>query len=83
MKQDFKSIMNPTELLELLRSHDYSDVVNNCKGKVISDADLKMLMDRSDLLADGPSKTKQKKIQIKSKVFEILEIEDGSNSILG
>ncbi|KAJ8022075.1 Lymphoid-specific helicase [Holothuria leucospilota] len=82
LEKDFKSFMNPTDLLELLRSHDYSGVVNNCKGKVISDADLKMLLDRSDLLEENTGKKPVKKVKIKSKVFEIIDIDDGSKVLL-
>lgn len=82
LEKDFRSFMNPTELLELLRSHDYSGVVNHCKGKVISDADLKMLLDRSDLLEESSGKKLIKKVKIKSKVFEIIDVDEGSKVLL-
>ena len=49
---DSKSLLNPKELLELLRSKDHSgEVMNSDSGHVISDSDLELLLDRSDLVA--------------------------------
>ncbi|KAM5141238.1 lymphoid-specific helicase [Mantella aurantiaca] len=46
-----KSCLDPKELLELLQSRDYEREVKGSNGKVISDKDLELLLDRSDLLA--------------------------------
>ncbi|XP_071839888.1 lymphocyte-specific helicase-like [Apostichopus japonicus] len=83
LKQDFKSVISPDDLLELLKAHDYSNVVNKCQSRVISDDDLKMLLDRSDLMNQESSQKTKNKIQIKSKVFEILESGEGPKGILG
>ena len=41
--------LNPQELLELLKSHDHSSVVDVKDGSVISNRDLRLLLDRNDL----------------------------------
>ncbi|NP_001086442.1 helicase, lymphoid specific L homeolog [Xenopus laevis] len=46
-----KSCLDPQELLELLQSRDYEREVKGSSEKVISDKDLEMLLDRSDLVA--------------------------------
>lgn len=76
-------MISPDDLLELLKAHDYSNVVNKCQSRVISDDDLKMLLDRSDLMNQESSQKTKNKIQIKSKVFEILESGEGPKGILG
>uniref|UniRef100_A0A8U8AUK7 Proliferation-associated SNF2-like protein n=1 Tax=Geospiza parvula TaxID=87175 RepID=A0A8U8AUK7_GEOPR len=45
-----KSCLDPQELLELLKSRDYEREVKGSKEKVISDKDLELLLDRSDLI---------------------------------
>uniref|UniRef100_A0A8C3CUJ6 Proliferation-associated SNF2-like protein n=1 Tax=Cairina moschata TaxID=8855 RepID=A0A8C3CUJ6_CAIMO len=45
-----KSCLDPQELLELLKSRDYEREVKGSKEKVISDEDLELLLDRSDLI---------------------------------
>ncbi|XP_056386301.1 lymphoid-specific helicase isoform X2 [Hyla sarda] len=42
--------LDPKELLELLQSRDHEREVNGSSGKVISDKDLELLLDRSDLI---------------------------------
>ncbi|XP_043912087.1 lymphoid-specific helicase [Protopterus annectens] len=44
-----KSSLDLEELMELLKSRDHEREVNGSSGTVISDNDLKMLLDRSDL----------------------------------
>ncbi|XP_018419964.1 PREDICTED: lymphoid-specific helicase [Nanorana parkeri] len=46
-----KSCLDPQELLELLQSRDHEREVKGSNGKVISDKDLALLLDRSDLIA--------------------------------
>ncbi|XP_066456735.1 lymphoid-specific helicase-like [Eleutherodactylus coqui] len=46
-----KNCLDPKELLELLQSRDHEREVKGSNGKVISDKDLKLLLDRSDLIA--------------------------------
>ncbi|KAJ1143113.1 hypothetical protein NDU88_009424, partial [Pleurodeles waltl] len=45
-----KSCLDPQELMELLRSRDFEREVNGSADKVISDKDLELLLDRSDLI---------------------------------
>ncbi|PKU30827.1 lymphoid-specific helicase [Limosa lapponica baueri] len=47
-----KSCLDPQELLELLKSRDYEREVKGSKEKVISDKDLELLLDRSDLIGN-------------------------------
>ena len=43
--------INPTELLQLLKSRDFDAEVRGRQGQVISDQELENLLDRSDLQA--------------------------------
>ena len=52
LAKDHTSLLNPKELLALLRSSDHSGEVKNCREKGISDSDLQLLLDRSDLSAE-------------------------------
>uniref|UniRef100_A0A8C4U8D0 Proliferation-associated SNF2-like protein n=1 Tax=Falco tinnunculus TaxID=100819 RepID=A0A8C4U8D0_FALTI len=45
-----KSCLDPQELIELLKSRDYEREIKGSKEKVISDKDLQLLLDRSDLI---------------------------------
>ncbi|XP_033095411.1 lymphoid-specific helicase-like [Anneissia japonica] len=71
MVRDSKAMLDPMELLKVLRSTDHSGVIQNCKEQVISDSDLELLLDRSDLL----NKNSEKKCQRmkENKTFKILE----------
>ncbi|XP_071805450.1 lymphocyte-specific helicase-like isoform X2 [Asterias amurensis] len=77
LAKDSKSLINPKELLELLRSCDHSGFVKNCNQDVISDKDLKLLLDRSELLAKFQGKKvpakKGRKEVADSSVFKVLE----------
>ncbi|XP_069835221.1 lymphoid-specific helicase isoform X2 [Dendropsophus ebraccatus] len=46
-----RNTLDPKELLELLKSRDHEREVKGSNGKVISDKDLELLLDRSDLIA--------------------------------
>ncbi|XP_077115151.1 lymphoid-specific helicase [Ranitomeya variabilis] len=46
-----RNCLDPKELLELLQSRDHEREVKGTNGKVISDKDLELLLDRSDLVA--------------------------------
>ncbi|XP_073541729.1 lymphoid-specific helicase isoform X2 [Phyllobates terribilis] len=46
-----RNCLDPNELLELLQSRDHEREVKGSNGKVISDKDLELLLDRSDLIA--------------------------------
>ncbi|XP_044153076.1 lymphoid-specific helicase [Bufo gargarizans] len=46
-----RNCLDPKELLELLQSRDHEREVKGSNGKVISDKDLELLLDRSDLIA--------------------------------
>ncbi|KAK2498133.1 hypothetical protein MC885_010527 [Smutsia gigantea] len=71
-----KNFLDPKELMELLKSRDYEREVKGSRGKVISDKDLELLLDRSDLIdqmnASGPIKEKMG-------IFKILENSEDSN----
>ncbi|NWS72386.1 HELLS helicase, partial [Crotophaga sulcirostris] len=66
-----KSCLDPRELIELLKSRDYEREVKGSKEKVISDKDLELLLDRSDLIDQMKSTEKMKKE--KMGVFKVLE----------
>uniref|UniRef100_A0A8C2S179 Helicase, lymphoid specific n=1 Tax=Capra hircus TaxID=9925 RepID=A0A8C2S179_CAPHI len=48
-----KNFLDPKELMELLKSRDYEREVKGSREKVISDKDLELLLDRSDLLGNS------------------------------
>uniref|UniRef100_A0A2K5EMV7 Helicase C-terminal domain-containing protein n=1 Tax=Aotus nancymaae TaxID=37293 RepID=A0A2K5EMV7_AOTNA len=75
-----KNFLDPKELMELLKSRDYEREIKGSREKVISDKDLELLLDRSDLIdqmkASGPIKEKMG-------IFKILEnSEDSSHECL-
>uniref|UniRef100_A0A452TE34 Proliferation-associated SNF2-like protein n=1 Tax=Ursus maritimus TaxID=29073 RepID=A0A452TE34_URSMA len=65
-----KNFLDPKELMELLKSRDYEREVKGSREKVISDKDLELLLDRSDLI--GPIKEKMG-------IFKILENSEDSS----
>ncbi|XP_036078504.1 lymphoid-specific helicase isoform X3 [Rousettus aegyptiacus] len=71
-----KNFLDPKELMELLKSRDYEREVKGSREKVISDEDLELLLDRSDLVdqmnASGPIKEKMG-------IFKILENSEDSS----
>ncbi|XP_036998909.1 lymphoid-specific helicase isoform X2 [Artibeus jamaicensis] len=71
-----KTFLDPKELMELLKSRDYEREVKGSREKVISDEDLELLLDRSDLIdqmnASGPIKEKMG-------IFKILENSEDSS----
>ncbi|XP_069316089.1 lymphoid-specific helicase isoform X5 [Eulemur rufifrons] len=71
-----KNFLDPKELMELLKSRDYEREVKGSREKVISDKDLELLLDRSDLIdqmnASGPIKEKMG-------IFKILENSEDSS----
>ncbi|KAJ7419128.1 Lymphoid-specific helicase [Pitangus sulphuratus] len=72
-----KSCLDPQELIELLQSRDYEREVKGSKEKVISDKDLELLLDRSDLI--DQMKTSEKMKKEKMGVFKVLEESSESN----
>ncbi|XP_066549670.1 lymphoid-specific helicase isoform X3 [Amia ocellicauda] len=64
-----KSCLDPQELMDLLKSRDFEREVKGTGRKVISDRDLKALLDRSDLLALMKSNMKQEE----EGVFKVIE----------
>ncbi|XP_037257304.1 lymphoid-specific helicase isoform X2 [Falco rusticolus] len=66
-----KSCLDPQELIELLKSRDYEREIKGSKEKVISDKDLQLLLDRSDLI--DQMKTSEKMKKEKMGVFKVLE----------
>uniref|UniRef100_A0A8C2YF11 Proliferation-associated SNF2-like protein n=1 Tax=Coturnix japonica TaxID=93934 RepID=A0A8C2YF11_COTJA len=73
-----KSCLDPQELVELLKSRDYEREVKGSKEKVISDKDLELLLDRSDLI--DQMKTSETIKKEKMGVFKVLEESSGSNA---
>lgn len=65
-----RNILDPKELLELLQSRDYEREVKGSNGKVISDKDLELLLDRSDLLAQMKANNPPSK---KNGAFSVVE----------
>ncbi|NWH64679.1 HELLS helicase, partial [Geococcyx californianus] len=73
-----KSCLDPQELIELLKSRDYEREVKGSKEKVISDKDLELLLDRSDLIDQMKSSEKTKKE--KMGVYKVLDELSDSNA---
>ncbi|KFV65164.1 Lymphoid-specific helicase, partial [Dryobates pubescens] len=73
-----KSCLDPQELIELLKSRDYEREVKGSKEKVISDKDLELLLDRSDLI--DQMKTSAKMKMEKMGVFRVLEESSDSSA---
>ncbi|OXB66978.1 hypothetical protein ASZ78_004642 [Callipepla squamata] len=73
-----KSCLDPQELIELLKSRDYEREVKGSKEKVISDKDLELLLDRSDLI--DRMKTSETTKKEKMGVFKVLEESSGSSA---
>ncbi|XP_072883284.1 lymphoid-specific helicase isoform X1 [Hemitrygon akajei] len=73
--------LDSTELMELLKSRDHdSRVVKGNTEKVMSDTDLQILLDRSDLI----KQTKKQNSRIKSqtdKVFKVLDNDEANAEI--
>uniref|UniRef100_A0A8D2J690 Proliferation-associated SNF2-like protein n=1 Tax=Varanus komodoensis TaxID=61221 RepID=A0A8D2J690_VARKO len=65
-----KSCLDPKELMELLRSRDYDREIKGSREKVISDKDLELLLDRSDLI--NQMKT-SKELKEERGIFKIVE----------
>ncbi|XP_016356002.1 lymphocyte-specific helicase-like [Sinocyclocheilus anshuiensis] len=72
-----KSCVDVSELVELLKSRDYDGAVKGTKGKVISDKDLEILLDRSDLMNQARKRVKREK----DGVFKVIETKDDSGDI--
>ncbi|XP_051504280.1 lymphocyte-specific helicase-like [Myxocyprinus asiaticus] len=72
-----KSCVDINELVELLKSRDYDREVKGTKGKVISDKDLEILLDRSDLMDQAKKRVKQEK----GGVFKVIEAKDENGDI--
>ncbi|KAF5910260.1 lymphoid-specific helicase [Clarias magur] len=72
-----KSCMDINELIDLLKSKDYERAVKSTKGKVISDKDLEILLDRSDMLGGAKKSVKQEK----DGVFRVVEAKEEDTEI--
>uniref|UniRef100_A0A8C2K1G9 Proliferation-associated SNF2-like protein n=1 Tax=Cyprinus carpio TaxID=7962 RepID=A0A8C2K1G9_CYPCA len=72
-----KSCVDVNELVELLKSRDYDGAVKGTNGKVISDKDLEILLDRSDLMNQAKKRVKREK----DGVFKVIETKDDSGDI--
>ncbi|XP_071478884.1 lymphoid-specific helicase-like [Diadema antillarum] len=65
LEKDTKALINPKELLALLRSADHSGEVKNCREKGISNKDLELLLDRSDLLEEQEGQRRKRASAVK------------------
>ncbi|XP_066478719.1 lymphoid-specific helicase [Tiliqua scincoides] len=74
-----KSCLDPKELLELLQSRDYDREITGSGGKIISDKDLELLLDRSDLMNQMKN---SKSLKEKTGVFKVLETTDIMENML-
>ncbi|XP_075390482.1 lymphoid-specific helicase [Tenrec ecaudatus] len=72
-----KTFLDPTELMELLKSRDYEREVKGSREKVISDKDLELLLDRSDLI---DKMNTSEPIKEKMGIFKILEDSEDSSA---
>lgn len=72
-----KSLVDMNELRDLLKSRDYDGAIKGTKEKVISDLDLNILLDRSDLMNKDRKLVKQKK----AGVFRVVEAKEESTEI--
>ncbi|XP_026570284.1 lymphoid-specific helicase [Pseudonaja textilis] len=68
-----KSCLDPKELIELLQSRDYDREIKGSTEKVITDKDLELLLDRSDLIDQMKTSGKLKE---KMGKFMIIETTD-------
>ncbi|XP_006831228.1 PREDICTED: lymphoid-specific helicase isoform X3 [Chrysochloris asiatica] len=71
-----KNFLDPKELMELLKSRDYEREVKGSREKVISDKDLELLLDRSDLIDQMNTSGS---IKEKMGIFKILENSEDSS----
>ncbi|OBS80399.1 hypothetical protein A6R68_21395 [Neotoma lepida] len=72
-----KNFLDPKELMELLKSRDYEREVKGSREKVISDEDLELLLDRSDLIDQMKA---SRPIKEKTGIFKILENSEDSST---
>ncbi|XP_038599606.1 lymphoid-specific helicase [Tachyglossus aculeatus] len=72
-----KRCLDPKELIELLKSRDYEREVKGSREKVISDADLELLLDRSDLIDQMKTSVP---IKEKMGIFKVLENSEDSSA---
>ncbi|XP_020482634.1 lymphoid-specific helicase [Labrus bergylta] len=73
-----KSCIDLDELTELLKARGAEKEVKASRGKVISDKDLEVLLDRSDLMDKHKGSTKKEKVG----VFRVIETEESSEIVL-
>ncbi|XP_057704668.1 lymphoid-specific helicase isoform X2 [Corythoichthys intestinalis] len=69
-----KSCIDLDELMELLQARGTEKQVKASRGKVISDKDLEILLDRSDLLDEGKGRKRTEKVG----VFRVIESAESS-----
>uniref|UniRef100_A0A8B9L460 Proliferation-associated SNF2-like protein n=1 Tax=Astyanax mexicanus TaxID=7994 RepID=A0A8B9L460_ASTMX len=75
--KESKKCVDVNELMDLLKSRDYDRAVKSTKGKVISDKDLQILLDRSDLLDRAKKGVKKEK----DGVFRVVEAKEENTEI--
>ncbi|XP_060781851.1 lymphoid-specific helicase [Neoarius graeffei] len=72
-----RSRVDMNELMDMLKASDYDRAVKSTKGKVISDKDLEILLDRSDLL----DRDKKSVHQEKDGVFRVVDTKKENGEI--
>ncbi|XP_072534072.1 lymphoid-specific helicase isoform X2 [Salminus brasiliensis] len=75
--KESKKAVDVNDLMDLLKSRDYDRAVKSTKGKVISDKDLEILLDRSDLLDRAKKSVKKEK----DGVFRVVETKEENTEI--
>ncbi|XP_030298197.1 lymphoid-specific helicase isoform X1 [Sparus aurata] len=73
-----KSCIDLDELMELLKARGTEKEVKASRGKVISEMDLEVLLDRSDLMDKGSESTKKEKVG----VFRVIDDRESSEVTL-
>ncbi|AWP13756.1 putative lymphoid-specific helicase [Scophthalmus maximus] len=73
-----KSCIDLDELMELLKARGTEKEVKASRGKVISDKDLEILLDRSDLLDKEKGSLKKEKVG----VFRVIDVKESSEITL-
>lgn len=75
-----RNSLDSSELMELLKSRDHERIVNGSCEKVISDAELRVLLDRSDLIKQAKKQKSEMDSQT-DKVFKVLNDDEANGEI--
>ncbi|XP_077997156.1 lymphoid-specific helicase-like [Glandiceps talaboti] len=83
IEKDAKSVINPEELLELLRAQNHDGILESDQNHFISDKDLEKLLDRSDLMRKHQQKVEaftMDESAVESGVFKVIN-EDSNDKM--